>query len=143
LGDAITVIAQATRVAQDRKLDRFGQIARNEVLQLEWRETDASIPASIRHETTGATGLRHTRGTVSLARFAPGAVYHSLFVCMRDEPSLDQGGARHPDGLNFAAFGYIARGFEHLKHLFDGHAMGPEYPDRPLQVLSFRRVLMP
>jgi peptidyl-prolyl cis-trans isomerase A (cyclophilin A) len=113
--------------------------AKIEVIQMGWRENDPGIPASLRHETTGVTGLRHTRGTVSLARFAPGAVYHSWFVCMRDEPELDEGGARHPDGQGFAAFGCVAQGFEHLVRLFDDHVLGPEYPERPTIVLSARR----
>ena len=116
--------------------------AKIEVVQLGWRENDTGIPASIRHETTGVTGLRHTRGAVSLARFAPGAVYHSLFICMRDEPALDEGGARHPDGLGFAAFGFVVGGFEHLARLFAGHALGPEYPDQPIRVCSVRRKIM-
>jgi peptidyl-prolyl cis-trans isomerase A (cyclophilin A) len=78
--------------------------AKIEVIQMGWRETNPGIPPSRRHETTAMTGLRHRKGTVSLARFAPGAVYHSWFVCMRDEPGLDAGGLRHPDGQGFAAF---------------------------------------
>ena len=117
--------------------------ARIEVIQMGWRETDAGIPASIPHETTGVTGLRHTRGAVSLARFTPGAVYHSFFVCMRDEPALDEGGARHPDRLGFAAFGYVTEGFEHLVRLFDDQAVGPEYPERPIVVTSVRRKHLP
>jgi peptidyl-prolyl cis-trans isomerase A (cyclophilin A) len=85
--------------------------------------------------------LRHLRGTVSLARFLPGAVYHSFFVCMRDEPALDQGGARNPDGLGFAAFGQVVRGFEHLHRLYLEHARTErgEYLDAPIGLRSFRR----
>jgi len=119
-----------------------GLAVRIEVIQMGWRETDTAIPASIPHETTGVTGLCHTRGAVSLARFAPGAVYHSLFVCMRDEPALDEGGARHPDRLGFAAFGFVAHGFEHLVRLFDEQALGPEYPERPVVVRSVRRKIV-
>ncbi len=113
--------------------------AKIEVIQMGWRETDTGIPASIRHETTGMTGLRHTRGTVSLARFAPGAVYHSLFVCMRDEPALDEGGARNPDGLGFAAFGFVVQGFDRLARFFDEHALAPEFPVRRMPLRSVRR----
>ena len=81
-----------------------------EVIQMGLCETNSHIAPTIEHEPTGRTGLRHVQGTVSLARFAPGAVYHSFFVCMRDEPSLDQGGARNPDGMGFAAFGFVASG---------------------------------
>src|SRR5262245_15889666 len=36
------------------------------------------LPPVIPHETTLTTGLRHLKGAISLARFAPGAVYHSF-----------------------------------------------------------------
>jgi peptidyl-prolyl cis-trans isomerase A (cyclophilin A) len=75
---------------------------------------DVNIEPSIVHETTQATGLRHRRGTISLARFRPGAVYHSFFICFRDEPALDHGGLRHPDGLGFAAFGQLIEGCDVL-----------------------------
>ena len=72
----------------------------------------------IPHETTAMTGLRHLKGTVSLARFAPGAVYHSFFICLRDEPVLDFGGARHPDGQGFAAFGRVVEGFDVVQRIY-------------------------
>lgn len=76
------------------------------------------LPPVIAHETTAMTGLRHLKGTLSLARFAPGAVYHSFFICLRDEPALDFGGARHPDGQGFAAFGRVTEGFDVVQRIF-------------------------
>jgi peptidyl-prolyl cis-trans isomerase A (cyclophilin A) len=111
-----------------------------EVIQMGWRETNHAIPPWLRHETTGMTGLRHGKGTVSLARFAPGAVYHSWFVCMRDEPGLDQGGSRHPDGQGFAAFGFVAEGLEHLARFFDENAAAAEYLVPPILLRSVRRL---
>lgn len=72
----------------------------------------------IAHESTDKTGLRHSRWTVSAARFRQGEVYPSCFICMRDEPELDHGGKRHPDGTGFAAFGLIVSGFEVLERIF-------------------------
>ena len=82
------------------------------------RHEREDLPPVIPHETTAMTGLKHLKGTVSLARFAPGAVYHSFFICLRDEPVLDFGGARHPDGQGFAAFGRVAEGFEVVQRIF-------------------------
>jgi peptidyl-prolyl cis-trans isomerase A (cyclophilin A) len=115
--------------------------AKIEVIQMGLREMNPAIPPALEHEPTGRTGLLHRQGVVSLARFAPGAVYHSFFVCMRDEPALDQGGGRNPDGMGFAAFGFIARGFEHLQRVFAAHAEAsrPEYLDTPLILQHFRR----
>lgn len=64
----------------------------------------------ITHESTAVTGLRHEPWTVSAARFAPGELYGSFFVCLQAEPSLDFGGARHPDGEGFAPFGRVIEG---------------------------------
>lgn len=111
-----------------------------EVVQMGLREKDAGIAPSIVHETTGRSGLRHLKGTVSLARFAPGAVYHSWFICMRDEPGLDEGGSRHPDGLGFAAFGHVAQGLEHVVQFFHEHSDGPEWLERPVALRAIRRV---
>jgi len=76
------------------------------------------LPSVIPHETTAMSGLRHLKGTVSLARFAPGAVYHSFFICLRDEPVLDFGGVRHLDGQGFAAFGRVLQGFDVVERIF-------------------------
>jgi peptidyl-prolyl cis-trans isomerase A (cyclophilin A) len=114
--------------------------AKIEVIQMGLRENDPTIASTILHESTNMTGLHHKRGTVSLARFAPGAVYHSMFVCMRDEPCLDEGGARNPDGLGFAAFGYVAEGFEQLQRIFAAHAYGVEYLGTPIRLRSVRRI---
>lgn len=113
--------------------------AKIEVIQMGHRENNPEIPATIQHEPTGSTGLRHRRGAVSLARYAPGTVYHSWFVCMRDEPGLDEGGARNPDGYGFAAFGYVSEGFEHLQRLFAEYARGPEYLTAPITLVRVRR----
>jgi peptidyl-prolyl cis-trans isomerase A (cyclophilin A) len=90
-------------------------------------------PAVIPHEPTTMTGLRHMKGTVSLARFAPGAVYHSFFICLRDERALDLGGARHPDGQGFAAFGRVTRGFEVVKRIF-AQAERQEYLENEIRI---------
>jgi peptidyl-prolyl cis-trans isomerase A (cyclophilin A) len=97
-----------------------------EVVQGGLKHDREDIPAVIPHETTAMTGLRHLKGTVSLARFAPGAVYHSFFICLLDEPALDFGGARHPDGQGFAAFGRVAERFDVVGRIF-AHAEKAEY----------------
>jgi peptidyl-prolyl cis-trans isomerase A (cyclophilin A) len=111
-----------------------------DVVQMGVCVTDTTIPPVIAHETTGKTGLRHRRGTVSLARFAPGAVYHSMFVCMRDEPSLDEGGTRNPDGQGFAAFGHVVDGLERLQRIFDDYTLAEEFLPVPLRLESVQRV---
>ncbi len=65
-------------------------------------------------ESTDASGYRHERGTVSLARdlFSSGNVLPELFVCLDDYPDLDRGGRTEPDDLGFPAFGSVVEGLE-------------------------------
>ena len=62
------------------------------------------------HETTQQTGLRHLDGTVSMARSTPGSAAGEFFICIGDQPELDFGGRRNPDGQGFAAFGQVVSG---------------------------------
>jgi len=59
----------------------------------------------IKHETTELTGLRHVDGTISMARAEPGTASSEFFICIGNQPELDYGGKRNPDGQGFAAFG--------------------------------------
>lgn len=69
--------------------------------------------APVKHETTAETGLAHTHGAVSLARFEPGTGGASaFFICIGDNPGLDFGGLRNPDGLGFAVFGKVVSGMD-------------------------------
>jgi peptidyl-prolyl cis-trans isomerase A (cyclophilin A) len=114
--------------------------ARIEVVQ--WGlDTDDDRPPlpPIAHETTRETGLRHLDGTVSMARSAPGTASSEFFVCVGDQPSLDFGGARNPDGQGFAAFGRVASGQEVVRAL---HAKGQaeQRLTPPIAIRSVRRV---
>jgi len=108
------------------------------VIQGGLKHDSTDLPPVIAHETTAMTGLKHLKGTVSLARFVPGAVYHSFFICLRDEPALDFGGARHPDGQGFAAFGQVVEGFEVVQRIF-ARAEAEEYLKDAVRI---ERVLM-
>jgi peptidyl-prolyl cis-trans isomerase A (cyclophilin A) len=63
-------------------------------------------------ERTVATGLRHRTGTLSMARGGPDSARHEFFICVTDQPELDFGGRRNPDGQGFAAFGRVVAGLE-------------------------------
>ena len=89
-----------------------------EVIQGGLKHERTDLPVAILHESTAMSGIKHLKGTLSHARFAPGAVYHSFFICLRDERELDFGGARHPDGQGFAAFGRVAEGFDVVERIF-------------------------
>lgn len=66
----------------------------------------------IGHEPTQITGIKHTDGVISMARMEPGTASTEFFICIGDQPSLDFGGKRNPDGQGFAAFGRVITGME-------------------------------
>ena len=65
---------------------------------------------AITHETTEKTGLKHLDGTLSMARNQPGTASTEFFICVGNQPELDFGGKRNPDGQGFAAFGQVVGG---------------------------------
>ena len=74
----------------------------------------------IEHETTDVTGLSHKDGTVSMGRFAVGTTAAEFFICINDQPELDFGGKRNPDGQGFAAFGQVLKGMEIVRAIQSG-----------------------
>lgn len=68
--------------------------------------------APIKHESTGLTGLTHTRGAVSYARGDIGTAQSEFFISTLTNPHLDEGGLRHPDKLGFAVFGRVIKGMD-------------------------------
>jgi peptidyl-prolyl cis-trans isomerase A (cyclophilin A) len=64
----------------------------------------------IRLERTKLTGLSHRDGTVSMARDGPDTATSDFFICIGDQPQLNYGGKRNPDGQGFAAFGHVLVG---------------------------------
>jgi peptidyl-prolyl cis-trans isomerase A (cyclophilin A) len=68
-------------------------------------------------ERTSITGLKHVDGTVSMARGAPDSATSGWFICIEDQPSLDFGGARNPDGQGFAAFGRVIAGMDVVRKI--------------------------
>lgn len=74
----------------------------------------------IAHETTAMTGIKHLDGVISMARDKPGSASSEIFICIGDQPALDFGGQRNPDGQGFAAFGRVIRGLEVVKKIQAG-----------------------
>jgi peptidyl-prolyl cis-trans isomerase A (cyclophilin A) len=74
-------------------------------------DADSPLPP-IGHESTRASGLRHIDGVISMARAEPGSASSEFFICIGDNPALDFGGRRNPDGQGFAAFGRVVEGME-------------------------------
>ena len=76
---------------------------------------------SINMETTDKTGIRHKDGTLSMARASdPNSASAAFFICINDQPELDFGGKRNPDGLGFAAFGDVLEGMDVVRQIQAG-----------------------
>ncbi|HYQ58011.1 MAG TPA: peptidylprolyl isomerase, partial [Draconibacterium sp.] len=71
----------------------------------------------IAHETTETSGLKHLDGTLSMARMEPGTASTEFFICVGDQPELDFGGKRNPDGQGFAAFGQVISGMDVVRKI--------------------------
>ena len=68
-------------------------------------------------ERTSVTGILHKDSVVSMARGAPDSATSGWFVCINDQPSLDFGGNRNPDGQGFGAFGRVVAGMDVVRKI--------------------------
>lgn len=111
-----------------------------EVVQwgLNLKDDAPSLRPAIAHETTKQTGLRHRDGTVSMARGAPGTATAEFFICIGDQPELDFGGRRNPDGQGFAAFGQVVQGMDVVRALH-GRAGAEQWLASPIRIGPVRR----
>ncbi len=76
----------------------------------------------IKLETTKQTGLHHLNGTLSMARDKPNSATSEFFICIGNQPSLDYGGKRNPDGQGFAAFGRVIKGMDVVRKIQQLHS---------------------
>jgi peptidyl-prolyl cis-trans isomerase A (cyclophilin A) len=83
---------------------------------LGFSDEDRPFPP-IAHETTAKTGILHKDGVISMARSAPGSATSEFFICIGDQPELDFGGRRNPDGQGFAAFGRVIEGMDVVRKI--------------------------
>jgi peptidyl-prolyl cis-trans isomerase A (cyclophilin A) len=111
---------------------------RIEVIQGGQLPRDKELPP-IAHETTAATGLKHVDGAISMARSKPGSAASSFFICVNDQPELDFGGRRNPDGQGFAAFGRVVEGMDVVKAIQARPAQGQQLAP-PVKIVSIRRI---
>jgi peptidyl-prolyl cis-trans isomerase A (cyclophilin A) len=69
------------------------------------------------HETTQVTGILHKDGVLSMGRLEPGTATTEFFICINDQPELDFGGERNPDGQGFASFGKVVTGMGVIRRI--------------------------
>lgn len=101
-------------------------------------DLDSLALPPIPHETTAITGILHKDGTVSMARREPGTASSEFFICIGDQPELDFGGKRNPDGQGFAAFGRVVAGMDVVRRIqaqpADGQMLNPKIAIREVSL---------
>jgi peptidyl-prolyl cis-trans isomerase A (cyclophilin A) len=101
------------------------------------KNMDTSTIKPIPLERTSTTKLSHKDGTLSMARSDPDSGSTEFFICIGDQPSLDFGGQRNPDGQGFAAFGQVIHGMDVVRKIqvnpAEGQALIP--PVRIIRII--------
>jgi peptidyl-prolyl cis-trans isomerase A (cyclophilin A) len=96
-------------------------------------------------ERTSATGLTHVNGVVSMARSGPDTATASFSIVIGDQPEMNLGRKRQPDGQGFAVFGRVIRGMDvvhaiHKSPTGSAGAYGTETLDPAIRIhRAFRR----
>ena len=90
-------------------------------------------------ERTSVTGLSHKHGTISMARGSPDSATADFFICIGDQPPLDFGGERNPDGQGFAAFGQVSKGMDVVLKI-QAAAAKEQKLTPPIRIISMRRI---
>ena len=74
-----------------------------------------------------------------MARNKPGSASSEIFICINNQPELDYGGMRNPDGQGFAAFGQVIDGMDVVLAIqqlpVDNQSL-----QKPVQILAVQRI---
>ncbi len=110
-----------------------------EVIQGGLKDEDhpQSLP-TIPHETTDQTGILHKDGVISMARNEPGTASSDFFICINDQPELDFGGKRNPDGQGFAAFGKVIEGMKVVTEI-QSQPQDDQYLLKDIRILNVKK----
>ena len=101
----------------------------------------------IAHEPTSETGLTHTDGALSMARFDPGTATGDFFIIVGNVSSLDAGKSA-PGDPGFAVFGRVVEGMDIVRQILaapksptegEGFMRG-QMLDPRVRIVSVRRV---
>jgi peptidyl-prolyl cis-trans isomerase A (cyclophilin A) len=102
------------------------QVIQFQIARARQRDQFAPVPL----ERTSLTGLKHVDGAVSMARNGPDTATGSFSIVIGDQPEMDFGGKRNPDGQGFAAFGRVVKGMDVVKGI-QASPTGPSGPYGP------------
>ena len=114
---------------------------KTEILQGGLWRTKNEIARNIKgipHESTGTTGVLHKDGIISVARNAPGTANCEFFICIDDQPGLDEGGENVEDKLGYAAFGKVIKGMSVVRKIYMQNDRN-QYLDPPVAIYNIKR----
>jgi peptidyl-prolyl cis-trans isomerase A (cyclophilin A) len=74
-----------------------------------------------------------------MARGGPDTATSAFFICVGDQPELDFGGRRNPDGQGFAVFGRVVKGLELVRKIQTRPAEGQNLKP-PVRIIAVRRL---
>ncbi|MBX7489043.1 peptidylprolyl isomerase [Qipengyuania sp. GH25] len=142
--------------------DRFGGTHFYRAMHLDWGEPPNGLLQGgtqmdpdrvldpIAHEPTSQTGLSHTNGALSMARYDPGTATGDFSIMIKDQTGLDADPTSSDPNLQlgFAVFGYVVDGMDVVQAI---HALPPD-PEKgegwmkgqllaePVEIVDMRRV---
>jgi peptidyl-prolyl cis-trans isomerase A (cyclophilin A) len=96
-------------------------------------------PCLIPLERTRDTGLRHRDGALSMARNGADTAQSSFSICVGEQPELDFGGKRNPDGQGFATFGHVIEGMDVVRKIHESPSNGQRLTP-PLRIMRIVRI---
>lgn len=105
------------------------------------------VLAPIAHEPTSQTGLSHTDGALSMARFDPGSATGDFFIIVGNVSGLDAGRSA-PGDPGFAVFGRVVEGMDLVRQILaapksptegEGFMRG-QMLDPRIEIVAARRV---
>jgi len=135
---ASTTAAVLSHVTPDNQPNDTIRIAVIQGGLAEWDNYPRHEVAGIPLERTTMTGLKHLDGTISMARMTPDSANSEFFICVGDQPELDFGGRRNPDGQGFAAFGQVVEGMD-VVHAINTSPQEGQGLKPPIEIMSAAR----
>lgn len=134
---------RAVRTDNDNNKSIGIEIIQGGILKLDSLLSSPGIP----HESTNLTGLLHVSGAVSLARKEPGTGNGAVFfICIGDQPEMDFGGKRNPDGQGYAVFGQVRKGMDVVMAIqqqktseWPGYPGYPQLIEKPITIIKAYR----
>jgi peptidyl-prolyl cis-trans isomerase A (cyclophilin A) len=122
----------------------------NGLIQTGVQNNPRRVLPPIAHEPTNVTGVRHTAGALSMARYAPGTATGDFSILLSDMEGLDAD-PKASDAeaqAGYAAFGHVVSGMEIVRRIWDAPlsvtkgegVMRGQMLEVPVRVITARRV---